>query len=188
MQLRSLELLAKAHCDKLDENLRLDNVLFGWQDALSISSEQDVLFIVYKLLDVFVKSDVNLKFKVRSEVALDKNRADMHLLMREGGRIVGVIEVKKPELSERYKRQTVAAFGDLELGQLYDYLMMVALTHGLRKVYGILTDYNFWRVCWIDLDAKPNSGDVASGDGGVPVEKVAVQRAAASAAGFAAPL
>lgn len=55
---------------------------------------------------------------------------------------VGVVEVKKPG-KEILSNAAV-------LGELYDYMKQIVNFYGLKEVFGILTTYEEWRICWLD--------------------------------------
>ena len=61
-------------------------------------------------------------------------------------RIVGVIEVKKD--GQRLGDGAKALSNANVPGQLYDYMRLIECLHGTEVVFGIVTTYNYWRVCW----------------------------------------
>ena len=63
---------------------------------------------------------------------------------------IGAFEVKKP---------TVDLMNNvLLMGRLFDYMMMVRSFSGLKCVFGVITDFNTWRICWFpDCDAAATS-------------------------------
>src|SRR5690348_9514734 len=71
---------------------------------------------------------------------LTHGRPDIWLIATRTGNPLGVVEVKKPGesiLSEK-----------LVLGQIYDYMLRLKSFHGLKDVFGVLTTYEEWRICW----------------------------------------
>ena len=51
---------------------------------------------------------------------------------------LGIVEVKRQSiLSDKH------AFG-----QIYDYMLRLQSFHGLKDVFGVLTTYEEWRICW----------------------------------------
>ncbi|KJE91740.1 hypothetical protein CAOG_02834 [Capsaspora owczarzaki ATCC 30864] len=77
----------------------------------------------------------------------------------------GALVIKKPSAPEptsspkyeEQRKQLALEDSDnpLILGQLYDYLQELRITYNLNSVFGILTNYMYWRICWLD-DAASN--------------------------------
>lgn len=56
----------------------------------------------------------------------------------------GVVEAR------RSNSNGASIMGDeKKFGQLLDYLNITRAFYGVKRLYGILTDYNEWRICWI---------------------------------------
>lgn len=36
------------------------------------------------------------------------------------------------------------------LGQLFDYMKRLESFYGLQHIFGIIIDYVYWRICWLD--------------------------------------
>ncbi|KAI8591175.1 hypothetical protein BDZ88DRAFT_450589 [Geranomyces variabilis] len=79
---------------------------------------------------------------------------------------IGVGEVKQPETNpNRAVRtgglRTLNKAGKEQpsvlLGQIYDYLIDASTVSGLRRSFGILTNYHEWRFCWL-----PNANQAAA--------------------------
>jgi hypothetical protein len=153
----SLTLRSKSFFKEADDNLDLGQLIRPNLSLIQISSEMDAVILVSNILDKIVRSDTRLKLNLAADVQMKNCRPDFYVLLSDDDQIVGAIEVKKPRMSEDYVDAPEADFNDAQMGQLYDYLMLVAAATGVRKLYGILTDYNYWRVLWIDLDAKKSS-------------------------------
>ncbi|MCL4419222.1 hypothetical protein M1146_03920 [Patescibacteria group bacterium] len=60
---------------------------------------------------------------------------------------IGVVEVKKPP-TERYSYSVLS--NENVLGQLFDYMKQLENFFGLQNIFGIVTDYVSWRICWLD--------------------------------------
>ena len=54
-----------------------------------------------------------------------------------------MVEVKTPSTKKILESHQVA-------GQLYDYMMRLRSFYGLQAVFGIMTTYCEWRICWLD--------------------------------------
>jgi hypothetical protein len=112
------------------------NEYFEW------SSEHDICgFVTLFLKEVARELDLPLKF--RTEVGFFSLRPDI-TVVKALGIPVGVIEVKRPTKGI-LDNQAV-------LGELYDYMKQVVNFYGLKQVFGILTTYQEWRVCWMTDD------------------------------------
>jgi len=72
---------------------------------------------------------------------------------------IGVVAVKKPNPSTHTKRCVLDK--PRVIGQLYDYLLMLKSFHGLENVFGILSTYKKWRVCWLQ---SPQTDAIAAAD------------------------
>jgi len=60
---------------------------------------------------------------------------------------IGIVEVKKPTNSDMDHEKFH--------GQMFTYLHLLQIYHGLDHAFGILTNYNQWRFYWL-----PNSDEV----------------------------
>jgi hypothetical protein len=56
-----------------------------------------------------------------------------------------VVEVKRPNT---FDGKSILE-DKIVLGQIYDDMLRLSCFHGLRNVFGILTTYNEWRICWL---------------------------------------
>ena len=112
------------------------------QPPLEWSSETDVCNYVKEMLTDTIY-ELDLPLKVRAEVDFFSLRPDITLVKRLGIP-VGVVEVKKPAKGIMDNKQV--------LGELYDYMEQVENFYGLEQVFGILTTYEEWRVCWSNTE------------------------------------
>ena len=153
--------------------VRVAHVLWGVvenqrQDALQWSSESDVCSYVSMFLKE-VACELNLPLEFRAEVGFFKLRPDI-TVVKAFGIPVGVIEVKKPKSGILDNAKV--------LGELYDYMKQIVNFYGLKEVFGILTTYQEWRVCWMKtaaqlaqqspfeaIDAEPRTPLNSSGEG-----------------------
>ena len=121
-----------------------------WEKAASlprpISTESDTVALVKDVMeDAIVAS--KMQFGLSGENKMDDKRPDILVIRKDGGMPVGVIEVKKPPRTNEK--------GDVDariFGELYDYMMFLRSTYHMTPVYGLLTTYSEWYVCWLDGD------------------------------------
>jgi hypothetical protein len=73
-------------------------------------------------------------------------RADI-VIFRKHGVIIGVCEVKKPSIYVNDLEN------DMLRIQISNYMLHLKHSHGLRAVFGIVSTYNKWKLCWL-ADAK----------------------------------
>ena len=97
----------------------------------------------------------DLPLWLSAENAMASLRTDMLVLKAPSGLPVGVIEVKKPDDKELPDRPAI-------FGELFDYMMFLRSTFNLEKVYGILTRYSDWFVCWLDSSSSSSSSSSVS--------------------------
>lgn len=64
--------------------------------------------------------------------------------MKRFGIPIGVIEIKKPGNNVMTSKKT--------FGQLYDHMLSMRKMYGMCHVFGILTSYDKWKVCWLNDD------------------------------------
>ena len=77
---------------------------------------------------------------VQTELYLFSERPDIAILFKSDVP-VGVIEVKVPDGNPMNDK--------LFAGQLFDYMEMLHSTFGVQNVFGIMTTYHEWRICWL---------------------------------------
>jgi hypothetical protein len=96
---------------------------------------------------------------IHDETSLGDEWPNFFVVRSAMGMPIGVIEIKKPDAKIMRNR--------LIYGQIFDYMMMLRAFHGLTFVFGIVTTYEQWRICWLeDTDA------LAMSDGAEPVSQV----------------
>jgi hypothetical protein len=105
------------------------------------------------------------KFMITQESGKMGLRPDMYVLSTKEGNPVGVVEVKKPNMSssgeEPPKGTPISEMGVLV--QMNDYLMLLKTMHGVDHPIGILTTLAESRVCW--LGSLPDIAAVWKGEG-----------------------
>lgn len=83
------------------------------------------------------------------------------LVISFNGYPVGAVAVNKPEtLTKRCLPPFRARKMKSRYGQIFDYLMRIRSYHGVRFVFGIVTDFEEWRICWLpDSESLALSND-----------------------------
>jgi hypothetical protein len=66
------------------------------------------------------------------------------VIFRKRGVIIGFCEVKKPSIGADVLED------DMLRIQISNYMQHLKYTHGLRAVFGIVTTYNEWKLCWLE--------------------------------------
>ncbi|KAL6071676.1 Protein kinase domain-containing protein [Balamuthia mandrillaris] len=115
-------------------------------NALAWGSEKDIQRnVVTALKDVLTAAGIGAFVSVQEDLTMfsinsRQQKSDVYLVKQKTVPI-GIVEVKKP---------TENIFDKNEVnGQIYDYMMALRSFSGLRYVFGILTTYEQWRVCWL---------------------------------------
>ena len=77
---------------------------------------------------------------------MEKMAPDVWLIKTISGRPISVIEVKSPKNDDT---ATASVLNDtMVIGQLFDYMLKPNSFHGQTDIIGVVTDFNYWRVCW----------------------------------------
>jgi hypothetical protein len=108
--------------------------------TLNYSSESDIQGHVKNLLSDVVGMAELSSITCLNELSIFGHRVDIWLIAR-GGKPVGVVEVKKPGSDILYNKHV--------LGQLYNYMLRLQSFFGVKHVFGIVTTYQEWRICWL---------------------------------------
>ena len=106
------------------------------------SSEIDICMLVVGLLEEIV-AELCLPLTFQQQVGFFSLRPNI-TVVKVFGTPVGVVKVKKPGQGVMENERV--------LGELYDYMTQIVNFYGLKQVFGILTTYKEWRVCWLDND------------------------------------
>ena len=132
-----------------EQMVKLENIessLLRIKGPIGYSTEMDVQFRVLELMNnMLVAAELTEDLVLRNDLQIHDLKADIWVVSYNG-HPVGAIEVKKPGKN----LQNVE-------GQLMDYMLKIRSFHGLRHVYGIVTDFEHWRICWL-----PDSSDAAA--------------------------
>ena len=122
-------------------------------ESVGYFTEMDIHNLVLGVLDDMVKiANLESDLRLRCDLAIASLKADIWVICCNGYP-VGAVEIKKP----RKKKSSGSTFHNPKVqGQLFDYMLRIRSFHGLRHVFGIMTDFEYWRVCWL-----PDSDDAA---------------------------
>jgi len=139
--------------------------LVDWSCEVNIQG-----YVQLVILDIIRLAGLENAIESHLEVALDATehlRPDLVIFRKKGGVIIGVCEVKKPSSSGNDLVKV-----DINLvNQLSSYMLRLKQTHGLEAVFGIMTTYNEWRICWLrdaHGTAQSNTVDFVRSD--VPID------------------
>ena len=117
-----------------------------WMEAdlgMRWATEDDIKIYVRNVLtDTLRILDLHKLVHVQAELNMFGNQKADFYYLRQKTAPIGVVEVKKPG-GGGFDTQP------LVLGQIYDYLLALKQFQGLEHVYGILTSYEEWRICWL---------------------------------------
>jgi hypothetical protein len=119
-------------------------------------SESDIQGLVKQVLQSVIYT-VGLQGQVKcfNELSIFDLRPDIWIVCI-GGSPIGVVEVKKPGDGGALQNPYVQ-------GQIFDYMLRLQSFFGLEHVFGILSSYEEWRICWMP------SSDVAAGATTIPL-------------------
>ena len=123
------------------------------------SSESDLQgFVKLVIQDMISAAGLAKKITLLNEITFKNFRPDIWVL--ESGETmkipIGSVEVKKSKND----------INNLHcLGQIFDYLYQLRELHGRKEVFGIITNYESWRIVWLpdcDLVARHQCEDISS--------------------------
>lgn len=110
-----------------------------WQNEIGVQMlVKDVLEDVVRIIGL------RDQITIAPELTIQSARADMWILANRGIPI-GVVEVKRPPTT-RHSHSVLD--NENVLGQLFDYMKRLENFFGLQNIFGILTNYESWRLCW----------------------------------------
>ena len=130
------------------------------------SSESDIHGCVRgALTDVIKHSGLHSDVSLLNEVSIfhpakkQQYRADIWVVRNKSGFPIGVCEVKKPNAP---KAASALAHPVLH-GQIFDYMVNLRNFFGLKRVFGIISTYEEWRICWLaDTDEAARETNAAA--------------------------
>lgn len=122
-------------------------VNFDENGELDWGSESDIQGFVKNVLQAAIRTlGLTGTIKCFNELSIFDLRPDIWLICSDGVPI-GVVEVKKPDKSDILRNEYVQ-------GQLFDYMLRLKSFFGLEHVFGILSTYEEWRICWMPQSQK----------------------------------
>jgi hypothetical protein len=116
------------------------SALIHFSEEINYATEIELQHLVNLFLeDMIMASKVDLK--LTSYLTITALKADFWVISANGFP-VGAVEVKKPD------RHQNGVTEEMVLGQLFDYLMRIRTFHGVKNLFGIVTDFETWTICW----------------------------------------
>lgn len=112
--------------------------------------ESDIQGLVRQVLKAAIYT-VGLEGKVKcfNELSIFDLRPDIWSVC-EGGAPIGVVEAKKPAIDD--EDETLE--NTFVQGELFDYMLRLQSFFGLQHVFGLLSTYERWRVCWMPCSQR----------------------------------
>ncbi|CAN0211480.1 unnamed protein product, partial [Ectocarpus fasciculatus] len=122
-------------------------------DDVGYSTEKDIHNLFHDVcFDMLKIANLDNELKLRCDLEIASLKADIWVICCNGYP-VGAVEIKKP----RKDKSSASTFHHPKVqGQLFDYMLRIRSFHGLRHVFGIMTDFEDWRICWL-----PDSDEAA---------------------------
>lgn len=137
----SFTLLDESAQVKTRPNTLWNRVIAG-QDKLHYTTEADVVLFVRIFLGDIANA-MGIPFNMATDFGIKHVAPDICVLTL-GGRLVGVVEIKKPQMNI-LQEATV-------LGELFDQMILVEGFYMSGPVIGILTTLVDWMFCWFPAD------------------------------------
>jgi hypothetical protein len=141
-----------------EELLEPSKVLADKTKSLKCSTETDVHFACIELVNDMIKAcSLTKEIYITNELSISSCKSDLWVFTFDNYP-VGSFEVKKPNLDG-----SSIMDNKLLLGQIFDYMMKIRSVNGMRYVFGVITDYREWRICWLnDSDAAATTAELCS--------------------------
>eukprot|EP00977_Amphora_coffeiformis_P000444 scaffold112_cov196-Amphora_coffeaeformis.AAC.11 len=92
-----------------------------------------------------------------NELSIFDLRPDIWIVCN-GGVPIGVVEVKKTAIDN----EDETLHSPFVQGQLFDYMLRLQSFFGLQHVFGILSTYEQWRICWMPRSERAAMATSAS--------------------------
>lgn len=137
--------------DSIKINIINSILLERLNSNICICNEYDVDTLIRDLL-LDVSKVIGLKYGIeKRQISANignniKVTADLMLLREEGGSLFLVLQIKLPTVNNTNLKDTKSSF----YGELFEQMIHVRNLHGVREVFGILTTYHEFRVCWFE--------------------------------------
>ena len=140
----------------------------------SWSTESDIQILVnLALQDILRLAGLSKYLSVFSELRMFSLRPDLWVVRTSNGMPIGVIEVKKPG---KVAGGTPVLDDPILAGQIFDYMMCLRQFNGLRNIFGIITTYNEWKICWLEDTDKAAASEMklSNDEYGPPMEGIRI--------------
>ena len=151
------------------ELLEPSKVLSDKDKPIMCSTETDIHFACIDFVKDMIKAcSLNKEIYITNELNISSCKSDLWVFTFDNYP-VGSFEIKKPNLDG-----TSIMNNKYLLGQIFDYMMKIRSVNGMRYVFGVITDYREWRICWLnDSDAAANAAELCDLD---DVENISLNR------------
>jgi len=141
-----------------EELLEPSKVLADKTKSLKCSTETDVYFACIEFVNDMIKAcSLTKDIYITNELSISSCKSDLWVFTFDNYH-VGTFEVKKPNLDG-----SSIMDNKFLLGQIFDYMMKIRSVNGMRYVFGVITDYREWRICWLnDSDAAATTAELCN--------------------------
>jgi hypothetical protein len=115
---------------------------------LPYATEYDIQRHCTGVLEDVIRCSIELSncVELLNELVIASSRSDIWVVVTRNGIPVGVIEIKKP----REKGGGVDPMeSQTNKGQLLSYMYRLRHYFGIREVFGIISTYEGWQICWL---------------------------------------
>eukprot|EP01118_Nematostelium_gracile_P019507 TRINITY_DN9060_c0_g1_i1.p1 TRINITY_DN9060_c0_g1~~TRINITY_DN9060_c0_g1_i1.p1 ORF type:complete len:486 (+),score=66.85 TRINITY_DN9060_c0_g1_i1:186-1643(+) len=119
--------------------------LKGRSKSFHWTGESDVTQLVVLLLTEILNDLEMDHLDIFTQFSIFQFRPDAAIVTSVGGVPFCVIEVKRPDLPNVDITNQSAVHG-----QIYDYMKTVKEGYGVEDIFGIITDFKHWRICWLE--------------------------------------
>ncbi|KAJ3392416.1 hypothetical protein HDU92_008475 [Lobulomyces angularis] len=138
----------------IESLLKMKNTSLIWFNAYrhngktaEWNSESVIEKFVYDVLDdtrMYLKEKDDIKLFLQQDLSSieKKYRPDITAIRTKNNDIIGICEIKKPSIGGN-------DLDNMELyNQINNYMQELRYTYGVKYVFGIITTYNEWKICW----------------------------------------
>ena len=109
-------------------------------NSSGFSNHEDIIqqLVSLGLKDAIASVGLAEELECINEHSLFRLRADMLIVVvKKSGVPVGVIEIKNDQNLDHHN------------GQILDYMLRLKSFNGLQSVFGVVTTYRCWHICWL---------------------------------------
>ena len=116
-------------------------------EGLPNGSENEIqMHVTSALNQILYEVDVTNVLNVRTELQVAGSKSDCWIIDRNSGYPICAVEVKKPS-------ETVLE-NEYVNGQVFDYMRTVQSFYGVQHVFGVISTYKEWKICWFPESNK----------------------------------